>query len=462
MQRRLAAILAADIAGFSRLVGLDEEGTLAAQQAYRRDLIDPLLLEFGGRIANTAGDSLLVEFASVVNAVRCAIAVQQGMVEQNVGVPEDRQIRYRMGINLGDVIIDGGDILGDGVNVAARLEGLSKPGGICISDIVYQTVLEQLGDHFRDLGNQRVKNISRMIRVWQWTLDRPSESRSSDLALRQQVQFCTSADGTRIAYADIGEGVPLLRAPMWQSHLEYEWQSPFRRPLMTGVASGCRLVRFDQRGTGLSDWEVDRISVDAMIEDMRAVVTATGLERFALWGHSQGAAFAVRYAAEHPEQVASLVISGGFLKGRALSGDADAERIYNVGRTMIAEGWGLPDPLYRRFFTANLIPDAPPEVSESLDELQRISSSSEVASRIFEMNCFVDVEACVSQVRSPTFVFHATGDRMVPVTWGRKIAKTIPDARFLELPGENHMLLEHESSFNIFVDEMLEFVIDNY
>jgi class 3 adenylate cyclase/pimeloyl-ACP methyl ester carboxylesterase len=461
MERRLAAILAADIAGFSRLIGLDEEGTLAAQQIHRRELIDPRLLEFGGRIANTAGDSLLVEFSSAIKAVQCAVAIQEGMAERNAGVPEDRWIRYRMGINLGDVVVDGGDIFGDGVNIASRLEGLSEPGGICISDIVHQTVLDRFDEQFRDMGNQRVKNISRMIRVWQWTLNGPRERQLSNHALRQQVQFCTSADGTKIAYADIGEGAPLLRAPMWQSHLEYEWQTPFRRPLLDELARRCRLVRFDQRGNGLSDWEVDRINPDAMMEDMRAVVNATGLERFALWGHSQGAALAIQYAAEHPEQVTCLILSGGFLKGRALRGDADAERLYNVGRTMIAEGWGLPDPMYRHFFTANLIPDAPRDVAECFDELQRISTNADIATLIWEMSNFNDVEALALQVRSPTLVVHATGDRMAPIAEGRKIARTIPGARFLELPGENHMLLEHERAFGIFVEETAKFIDAN-
>ena len=134
--RRLAAVLVADMVGYSRLIGLDEEGTIARHQALRRELIDPRIAEFGGRIVKTTGDGLLVEFPSVVDAVRCAIAVQEAMPVHEAGSPEDRRIQYRIGINLGDLVIDGEDILGDGVNVAARLEGVAEPGGICISEAV--------------------------------------------------------------------------------------------------------------------------------------------------------------------------------------------------------------------------------------------------------------------------------------------------------------------------------------
>ena len=142
--RRLAAIVAADIAGFSRLVGVDEEGTLGALRGHRRELIDPLVADHGGRIANTAGDSLLLEFPSVVDAVRCAIAIQQGMAARNRRVAAARQIRFRVGINVGDVVAVGGDLLGHGVNVAARLESLSEPGGITLSDDAYRQVRDRL------------------------------------------------------------------------------------------------------------------------------------------------------------------------------------------------------------------------------------------------------------------------------------------------------------------------------
>src|SRR5438132_5386456 len=166
VQRRLAAILAADVAGYSRLMGVDEEGTLSALKQLRRDLADPKIKEHRGRIVKTTGDGLLVEFASVVDAVRCAVEVQHEMAERNAGVPEERRIQFRIGINLGDIIKDGRDIYGDGVNVAARLEALAEPGGICVSRVVRDQVRDKLDFPFEDAGEQRVKNIARPLRVY--------------------------------------------------------------------------------------------------------------------------------------------------------------------------------------------------------------------------------------------------------------------------------------------------------
>src|SRR3989442_1108649 len=165
-QRRLAAIISADAAGYSRLMGQDDSGTLAALKAHRRELIDPKIAEYGGRIVKTTGDGLLLQFPSVVDAVRCAVDVQRGMAERNATVPPEHRIDFRVGINLGDIIIDGDDIFGDGVNVAARLQALADPGGICVSRVVRDQVLDKLSFTFEDLGAQKVKNIARPVEVY--------------------------------------------------------------------------------------------------------------------------------------------------------------------------------------------------------------------------------------------------------------------------------------------------------
>src|SRR6266567_588382 len=174
--RRLAAILAADVASYSRLMGADEEGTLAALKALRRELSDPKIKEHHGRIVKTTGDGLLVEFGSVVDAVRCAVDVQREMAERNADAPADKRIEFRIGINLGDIIKDKGDIFGDGVNIAARLEALAEPGGICVSRVVRDQVRDKLDFIFDDKGEQQVKNIARPVRVY---LIRPGESAQS-------------------------------------------------------------------------------------------------------------------------------------------------------------------------------------------------------------------------------------------------------------------------------------------
>ena len=182
--RRLAAILAADVAGYSRLMGADEEGTLERLKAHRRQLIDPKIAEHRGRIVKTTGDGLLIEFASVVDAVRCAVEVQRAMAERNAEVSEATRIEFRIGINLGDVIRDGRDIFGDGVNIAARLEALAEPGGICVSRVVHDQVRDKLDLVFEDIGEQQFKNIARPVHVWRIRPGaKPAVSASLPLAL---------------------------------------------------------------------------------------------------------------------------------------------------------------------------------------------------------------------------------------------------------------------------------------
>jgi adenylate cyclase len=171
VERRLMAILAADVAGYSRLVSADEEGTLAQWKAHRRELIDPKIKEHSGRIVRITGDGLLVEFASVIAAVRCAVEVQRAMVERNVDIPQEKRIEFRMGINVGDIIIDGTDMWGDGVNVAARLEALSEPGGISVSGRVQEDVHGRLDIAFEDIGERQLKNIARPVRVYRVCLN---------------------------------------------------------------------------------------------------------------------------------------------------------------------------------------------------------------------------------------------------------------------------------------------------
>jgi adenylate cyclase len=168
-KRRLAAVVASDVAGYARLTGADEEGTLRKLRQYREELIDPLVEAHGGRIANTAGDSLLIEFLSVTDAVRCSLDLQHGLAERNAGVASDRQIRFRIGINVGDVIAEGTDLLGDAVNIASRVESLSEAGGIAISDDAYRQIRDRLSMAWQDGGEQQLKNISRRVRIWRWS-----------------------------------------------------------------------------------------------------------------------------------------------------------------------------------------------------------------------------------------------------------------------------------------------------
>src|SRR5438445_221581 len=235
--RRLAAILAADVAGYSRLLGADEEGTLERLKALRHELLDPKIAEHRGRIVKTTGDGLLVEFASVVDALRCAAEVQTALAESNAPLPRDRRIEFRIGINVGDIVVEDGDIFGDGVNVAARLEGLAEPGGICVSGRVQEDVVGRLDLPFEDLGEQSVKNIVRPIRAYALTADAIASTPRADIPVApRRPPPAASRDLRRPIAIVILAGILIVAGGLW-----WLWSSP-TAPLATGarrrVASG--------------------------------------------------------------------------------------------------------------------------------------------------------------------------------------------------------------------------------
>src|SRR5882672_10126793 len=193
VERRLAAVLAADVAGYSRLMGRDEEGTLAQLKSFRKALVDPAIAEHRGRIVKTTGDGMLIEFASAVDAARCAVEIQRGMATQNTDVPQNQRIEFRIGIHLGDIIIDDNDIFGDDVNIAARLEGIGEPGGVCISDDAHRQIRGKVDITFEDIGQQNLKNITEPMRAWRVRIANEAGS---------AVQTGSSAVGQALALPD--------------------------------------------------------------------------------------------------------------------------------------------------------------------------------------------------------------------------------------------------------------------
>ena len=463
MERRLAAVLAADMFGYSRLMEADVDGVIARQKSHRRELIDPEIERNRGHIVKTTGDGMLAEFASAYDALRCAIEIQTAMPAREQGQSDDRRIQYRIGINVGDVVFDEGDIFGDGVNVAARLESLAEPGSVCVSDPVYQLVQDRLAEPMRDLGSQKIKNISRPIRVWQWSPKAPAEpEKVAEIGLSQRVQFCRAPDGVELAFASVGQGPPVFKAPNWLNHIEYEWQSPVWRPLLEEFAKKYQFVRFDQRGNGLSDWDVENITQDVMVADMATVADAAGLEGFALFGMSQGCGLSIRYAVEHPERVRCMILHGGYTRGALTRDSAEEKQLHEAAMTMIKRGWGSPNPTYRHFFTSAFIPDATLTQANSFDELQRVSTNPENAARIAEMNARIDITEVARKVAVPTLVMHCEGDRRIPFAEGRRMAGLIPGARFVTLSGDNHIPLEGTPAFDAFFEEIHAFMREHF
>jgi class 3 adenylate cyclase/pimeloyl-ACP methyl ester carboxylesterase len=467
VQRRLAAILAADVVGYSRLMQANEVGTLEALKAHRRELIDRAIAMHHGRIVKTTGDGALVEFASVVDAVGCAVAIQRGMISRNVNLTEDKRIVFRVGINVGDIIIDGDDIFGDGVNIAARLQTLCDPGGLCISRTANDQIRDKLSLPFADLGEQTVKNISRAIGVFglaakdiealpETPVPQPTPP---DPTYEQKIQFCMAPDGVQIAYSRIGRGPPMVKTGNWMTHLEFDFESPIWRHLYRELARDHTLIRYDARGNGLSDREVEHVSFETFVHDLEAVVDAAGVERFALLGISQGCAVSVGYAVRHPERVTHLVLYGGFVVGwnKRIRTEAEKQQ-YSAMVTLMRLGWGQEDPAFRQLFTSQFIPGGSKQQADWFNELQRISTSPADAVRNFIANGDIDVTDLLTKLNVPTLVMHARDDARVPFDAGRRMAAGIPGARFVPLPSRNHLILEDEPAFPRFLEEMRAFL----
>ena len=453
-------------------MGQDEVGTLRALKAHRRELVDPVIARNHGRIVKTTGDGMLVEFASIVDAVECAVSIQREMIGRNEPVPQDRQIVFRIGINVGDIIIDGGDIFGDGVNVAARLETLCEPGGLCISRAANEQIRDKLSLAFADLGEHTVKNIARAIGVFGLAAHDIAElPRDALPALageipavptampEQQIRFCRSSDGVQLAWSSMGQGPPLVRTGNWMTHLEKDLESPIWRHLWRDLSRDHMLVRYDARGMGLSDWELDEISFETWVRDLEAVVDAAGLEKFDLLGISQGCSVAIAYAAQHPERVNRLVLYGGFSRGAAKRPTSAATRELNAAMlTLMRLGWGQENPAFRQMFTSQFAPDATKEQADWFNDLQRHSCSPENAVRYMNAVATIDVSDLLGKVTAPTLVMHARDEVRVPFENGRRLAAGIPGARFVELPSRNHLILEHEPAYPRFLEEIRSFL----
>jgi pimeloyl-ACP methyl ester carboxylesterase/DNA-binding winged helix-turn-helix (wHTH) protein len=276
--------------------------------------------------------------------------------------------------------------------------------------------------------------------------------------LRQEIQFCTATDGARIAYSLVGEGLPLVKAANWLNHLEYDWQSPIWSPFLHTLAARYRLVRYDERGNGLSDWDVNDISFDAFVRDLESVVEASGLERFPLLGVSQGCAVSIAYAVHHPERVTRLVLYGGYARGRKKRGSQaaidEAEALY----TLMRLGWGQENPAFRQIFTSLFIPGGSAEQMQWQNELQRNTTSPENAVRIRKAMDDIDIEDLLARVNVPALVLHRRHDAVAPFEEGRRMAAGIRGARFVALDGHNHQILDSDPDWDRLLNEVHTFL----
>jgi DNA-binding winged helix-turn-helix (wHTH) protein/pimeloyl-ACP methyl ester carboxylesterase len=277
-------------------------------------------------------------------------------------------------------------------------------------------------------------------------------------AVQQRVAFCRAPDGVHLAVATAGRGLPLVKTANWLNHVEFDWQSPVWSPLFTRLMADCQLVRYDERGTGLSDRDVPDFSFDAFVGDLEAVVDECGLARFALLGISQGAPVAIAYAVRHPERVSKLVLCGGFAKGWSKRGKAADVARAEASITLIREGWGQDNPAARQMFTSLIVPDATHEEMQWFNDLERVSASAATAIRLLHVIGDIDVTELLPRVAVPTLVLHSRADARVPFEHGLALARAIPKARFVALESKNHLILSHEPAWQRFIDEICGFL----
>ena len=288
----------------------------------------------------------------------------------------------------------------------------------------------------------------------------PAKSLTAAQDPGRAVHFCRGLDGTRLAYAKTGTGPTILRAAHWMSHLTFDWDSPIWRHWMSELSRENQLVRYDERCNGLSQRHVLDVSFDTMVSDLECVVEAAGLDRFTLLGLSQSCAVSIAYAIRNPEKVSGMILYGGYVKGWRARGDAGEIATREAIATLMREGWGKANPMFRQVFCSMFIPGATHEHFGWMDDLMQRTISPEDAFRLQSAFSVIDVSALLEQVRVPTLVLHAREDNVAPVESARTMAAGIPGARFFELESRNHILLEGEPAFDEFIAHVRAFVAE--
>ena len=290
---------------------------------------------------------------------------------------------------------------------------------------------------------------------------RPPRITARSRALRnQRIGFCDIPDGTKIAYATIGTGPPLLKAANWLNHLEFDWSSPIWGRSFAAIAQQRTFIRYDERGCGLSDWEVNDLSFDAFVEDLEVVADKLKLERFPLLGISQGAAVSIEYAVRHPERVSGLILVSGYAAGWRHTASAEEQARREAVLTLTELGWGTDNPAYRHIFSKTFMPDASAEDLDWFDEFQRQTTSPKNAARFQDAFGYIDVRHRLAEVRAPTIVLHSRHDQRIPLELGRALASGIPDAHFVPIDSRNHILVDKEPAWATALETVARFLIE--
>jgi pimeloyl-ACP methyl ester carboxylesterase/class 3 adenylate cyclase len=490
-QRQLLAIMFTDVVGYAALTERDEAAAVKVRD-HHRSLVGTLVEQFDGQLIDATGDESLSIFPSALRAVDCALALQGALRSH----PE---FRLRIGIHLGDVIHRGGEVIGEGVNIAARIRPLAEPGGIAVSEPVYQLVRSRAHVIGNPLGPQALKNVGEPVQVFTLFTEEhshPIPQRSSrrrvwvaclvgaisiaailiavnraplmawvalnaprwiGTPVEQEVGFTETSDGVRIAYATSGSGPPVVFVVGWGTHLKEGIGSPLydRAGFIRRLSARNTLVRYDGRGFGLSDRDVEDFSLEARVRDLEAVADALSLPRFAILGMSAGGPTAIAYAYEHPERVSKLLL-GSSTVGPAASPEATpfSEEEFLGMMDLSRTSWS--SPRVRMMWVETLAPQADEVGRRVLSEFMRVCCDGATLAGFFMEYALLDTSEMARQLRVPTLVIHGDEDQTVPMEHGRVLASLIPGSRLEILEGAAHGLpgVPH------FVDRVVDFLAE--
>lgn len=280
------------------------------------------------------------------------------------------------------------------------------------------------------------------------------------LLYRQKISFCKTPDGNTLAYATTGEGPPLFKAANWLTHLELDWSAPIWSPIFKELSRDFQFIRYDERGNGLSDWNVKELSQATFVQDLETIIAQFDYETFPLLGISQGVAVCIDYAIANPERVSKLVLFGGYPKGWRIDATPETRAVREAMMTLTRDGWGQENPAYRNIFSSTFMPTATPEQLNWFNDFQKQTTSPGNAVRFLEAFADIDVREKLSQIKVPTLVVHSRGDQRIDWTVGRDMASEIPNAEFVVLDSDNHLLLDGEPASETFTAVVREFLTD--
>lgn len=463
--RQLLAIMFTDVVGYTALTERDEAAAVRVRTQHR-DLVRTLVEQFDGEVIDSTGDESFSIFPSALRSVDCALALQGALRSY----PD---MRLRIGLHLGDVIRRNGEVVGEGVNVAARIRPLAEPGGICVSEPIYQMVRSRAHVKAHALGTQSFKNVSTPMAVYALAVAdaEPAQpaprrrrtlwvglasvlvlagviglNRNAVLAwvalnaprvfshpIEQKIGFAQTSDGVRIAYATTGQGSPIVNVLGWATHIEGGFNSPLydAAGLLPMSSAHYLFVRYDGRGFGLSDRDVKDFSLDARIRDLEAVVDALHLDRFGIYAMSAGGPTAIAYVARHPERVNRLVLAGTTGRVRERGNDG-FDRILRA-LPLFETDWQIP--AVTSIMVDWLAPTAADVQRRVLGEFLRRSGSGAAVVGFFTALAEIDVSEQARQIAVPTLVIHGRDDHPIPIEAGRALAALIPNVRFEVVEG---------------------------